>query len=72
MEIFLKSNLLFDGFKINKLNLNSNKIELMQFTIRNQDYTLSILLKGNKLESIEDLQLHELFWTLYVNFQSHI
>lgn len=36
----------------------------MQFTIRNQDYTLSIILKGNKLESIEDLQFYELFWTL--------
>lgn len=38
----------------------------MQFTIRNQDYSLSILLKGNKLESIEDLQLYELFWTLFM------
>lgn len=38
----------------------------MQFTIINQDYTLSILLKGNKLESIEDLQLYELFWTLFM------
>lgn len=38
----------------------------MQFTIRNQDYTLSILLKGNKLESIEDLQLYELFLTLFM------
>lgn len=55
IEVFLKTALLLDWLNTNKLNSNRNKTKLMQFPIRNQNYTLSIMLEENDPDSIEEV-----------------
>lgn len=68
--VFLKTNLILEWVKTNKLNLKTNKTKLMQCAIIHQNYTLSIIyVRKNKLESIEEVKILGVVLGANLNFQ---